>query len=546
VSDTLSEIETRLQETKSARERLRMLLELCDKLAHTQPKRVLRLAQEAHELAHELGDREAVAESLFNLGFAQAYLDHHRNALSTLTDLLALAKELGLKGLQGKAMHTINVVYDNLGNYEQAHTFVVDALKIYQELGDEEAQARCLNSIGVNYAKMGDHQKALEYYERSHALQRKLGDELNSTIVLSNIGVARKNLGRFDEAIDAHREALEAFRALDHKLGQASALTNLAIVHDKVGRFAEAFAAYHEALAVVEETGSLTTKAEILRNLGKLHHKLGQHDEALEHFKAALAIAEPLGIKPKLYQTHRALARLYKDLGDFERAYVHLEEGHRIEREVFNESSEQRVKHLQIAFELEQAKKEKEIYRLRHIRLENALRQLESLNAQLEAQSVTDPLTGLYNRRYLDRFLRDEFTRRRRYLHPLAVAIADIDFFKRVNDKLSHAVGDEVLKALATIIRDNVREVDVVARYGGEEFVIAFPETSLAAAKVACEKVRAAVEAHAWEAIHPELKITLSIGVAEDASVTDHEKLLNLADIRLYEAKRFGKNQVRA
>ncbi len=158
--------------------------------------------------------------------------------------------------------------------------------------------------------------------------------------------------------------------------------------------------------------------------------------------------------------------------------------------------------------------------------------------------ATRDALTGLHNRRYLDEKLAEEFARARRYRHPLTVAICDIDDFKRINDRFSHALGDQTLRRLARLIRGELRENDVVARYGGEEFVILFPETSKGEAAKACQKLCEAVAAFDWGALQPGLGVTLSIGLADDLSLVDHEKLLHLADTRLYEAKFGGKNRV--
>ena len=170
--------------------------------------------------------------------------------------------------------------------------------------------------------------------------------------------------------------------------------------------------------------------------------------------------------------------------------------------------------------------------------------------ATLQARAETfaklanrDALTGLYNRRYLNQTLREEVERARRYAHPLSVALCDIDEFKGVNDRFSHGVGDRVLQEVARILGTSVRSVDTVARYGGEEFVLVFPETEATQAHTACEKIRQEVERATWRHLHPELSVTLSIGVV--SSQEDPERLLNAADRKLYEAKRSGRNQVR-
>jgi diguanylate cyclase (GGDEF)-like protein len=163
---------------------------------------------------------------------------------------------------------------------------------------------------------------------------------------------------------------------------------------------------------------------------------------------------------------------------------------------------------------------------------------------QLQELSVRDALTQLHNRRYFDEQARHQFEQAVRYQRPFAVMIGDIDFFKRINDRHSHAMGDAVLKQVAEILRSKVRAADIVARYGGEEFVIAFPETDLQQAAAACEALRQQIEAYPWHELHPELKVTMSMGLDANTHAGSMEAMLSAADGLLYLAKSSGRNRV--
>lgn len=163
---------------------------------------------------------------------------------------------------------------------------------------------------------------------------------------------------------------------------------------------------------------------------------------------------------------------------------------------------------------------------------------------QLRELSVRDALTGLHNRRYFDEQAASLYRHAVRYQRPFSVVIADIDFFKRINDQLTHATGDAVLRAVGEIFRKHMRESDLVARYGGEEFVMAFPETSLAQAAVLCDKLRELIAGHPWQQVHPQLAVTISIGVAADLQAGSAEAMLQQADAQLYRAKQDGRNRV--
>jgi two-component system cell cycle response regulator len=169
-------------------------------------------------------------------------------------------------------------------------------------------------------------------------------------------------------------------------------------------------------------------------------------------------------------------------------------------------------------------------------------------NARLEVLARTDPLTQLLNRRVLIERLVQEVERARRYEGTIALLMIDLDHFKRINDQYGHLVGDDVLRDVATILRNAVRAVDVVARYGGEEFVVVLPETPDAGAQAFAERLREKVEAHVFNA-HPHgtFHVTCSIGMATypGPHIESGEDLLARADEALYRAKADGRNRVR-
>ncbi len=160
---------------------------------------------------------------------------------------------------------------------------------------------------------------------------------------------------------------------------------------------------------------------------------------------------------------------------------------------------------------------------------------------RIEVLSITDQLTGLYNRFRINETLKTNLDLAQRYETPFSVVILDIDDFKQVNDKHGHLEGDEVLKGLATILQDNVRRVDTVGRWGGEEFLLVLPETDLGAVTTTAEKIRLAVEQSNFGLVG---KITCSFGVATYQPDEEIESLLQRADGFLYAAKQQGKNCV--
>ena len=164
---------------------------------------------------------------------------------------------------------------------------------------------------------------------------------------------------------------------------------------------------------------------------------------------------------------------------------------------------------------------------------------------EVERLSVTDPLTGLHNRRHFNAAANDEVLRATRYQRPLSAVMVDIDHFKRVNDTYGHAVGDRVLVAVAAACVSGTRTVDIRARLGGEEFCILLPETAAAGAVAVAERLRIALAALRFASSDgQDFHVTASFGIAERSSGEEFEALVRRADEALYEAKSTGRNRV--
>lgn len=160
---------------------------------------------------------------------------------------------------------------------------------------------------------------------------------------------------------------------------------------------------------------------------------------------------------------------------------------------------------------------------------------------EFEQLSVTDPLTGLLNRRYLDERLEEEVRRSRRDGLQMSLMMIDVDEFKSYNDNFSHPEGDRALKLVAHCLKDTLRGADVAARYGGEEFTILLPQTTSEEAEIIGERIRERVVASAF----PHRQVTISVGVASCSDVIcSAEKIIKAADDAVYEAKRQGRNNV--
>jgi diguanylate cyclase (GGDEF)-like protein len=179
------------------------------------------------------------------------------------------------------------------------------------------------------------------------------------------------------------------------------------------------------------------------------------------------------------------------------------------------------------------------------LRLRRLQSELREKNATLARLSTTDAVTELRSRRYVGELLAIEVLRATRYRTPLAVLMADLDHFKRINDAHGHRAGDVVLAGVGAAIRGALRATDAAGRYGGEEILIVLPQTDLEGARVLAERLRLAVEQAEFEIGGASVSITVSVGVASlSGDVRSADDLVEAADGALYGAKAAGRNRV--
>ena len=556
-ADDLLRLRGDLARAATPTHRLQTLLALADAESSVDSRRALEFACEAESLAQETGDDLAKAEAFYMQGRCADLLLDHEAALAAFARALDGFEARGDEPAMAKTLRAKSFVYDGLGDIPRALDLQFRALAIDQRTGDVSSEAATLRTIGVVYSRSGDPVTGLDFYRRSLALCADT-DSVGRAKTLNNIGINLKNLGQLEEARTMLEEAHVLFQGLALPLQQCATLNNLGLVHQRMGDEARAEQTLREALALSETTGYRYGVAHAALCLGKLCAAQRRHAEAFDWLRSALEVCERHNLRPTQYETHEALAALCESTGDAQGALDHFRRFHALEREVQSDAARDKLRAMQSQYELITARRAAELERERQAALTQANAELDALNVslteanlqktmlldKLERQTHEDALTGVANRRRLDQRLADEFALALRHGRPLAVAMADLDHFKAVNDRFSHSIGDAALRAIARILGDNVRHTDLVARFGGEEFVIVLAETDAAAARSVCEKLRAAVAQHKWSSIHPGLSLTVSIGFSADTSGSSHDRMLALADRNLYSAKAAGRDRV--
>ncbi len=203
------------------------------------------------------------------------------------------------------------------------------------------------------------------------------------------------------------------------------------------------------------------------------------------------------------------------------------------------------IGHLVVLRDITQNKHIEGELRSSHEKLLAQLDEINKLHALLQEQVIRDPLTGLYNRRYLNETLQRENERAARKPFLSSILMIDIDYFKQINDSYGHAVGDEILYSMSKEFTAHVRSSDMICRYGGEEFLIIMPDSSEDDALQRAEEIRTSIESTLFTVDDGQIHLTISIGVASFlADGRDLWEIIDAADMALYEAKSNGRNRV--
>jgi diguanylate cyclase (GGDEF)-like protein len=481
---------------------------------------------------------------------------------------------------RGYALRTLGFLRRGQSNLTEALRLLDQAHEIATQNNEPPLERDALNLLASTHAIYGNMQVALEYTQTALAINKKLGDLAGQVSNLINIGLVYHTLERYDEAMSFQLEAIERAASIGDLRRISEARSNLAIVYLKTERYSDTVTTLRQALASAVELNlldlvvriqvnlaegliyldeykealSLLRNAEKMflendifegmahcrLNLGALYLRQQQSRLALEPLESGLWLCQTHGMKDLEVQFLQRIAAAHEQKHDHAAALKFHKAFYEAERELRRRETERQLNAISAQRELERARSEAELERMRRVEMGHLL-------SQLEWQAISDPLTGLYNRRHLESHLQKSLleVQQEQQAQALSVAMLDVDNFKQVNDTFGHTVGDDVLKIIARLTTDSLRSKDVAARYGGEEFVLVI-RANLPEAIAVCERLRQRIQGYTWEHVASNLAITVTLGVCADIALENHEKMLDTADKNLFIGKCNGKNQVHA
>lgn len=427
--------------------------------------------------------------------------------------------------LLARSERLLSVFYWRVGDTSSSLEHAVRSVELLEPQARPRLVADHVMGLALAYGRVKSYDAARDRFSVVLRIADQTADVDLRIAALNNLAFVEYWAGRPEASMRVAREMQSV--AEQHGLQlEASYLDTLARAQMLLGRYEEA----ERTLAPVfaEDGDRLITEAddlaEILLTVAQCQRMNGATDRAQASLTRSAQLCAERGLEEVRVRVLQEQAAVLADRGEFREAYEQHRAFHAASEAIFSSECDARARIVAAVFETEEAVRSSERFR---------------------EMSLRDSLTGLYNRRCVDERFPAMLSRSRLDGTHLSVGIIDLDFFKAVNDQLSHDTGDEVLRRLAPLLEAAVPDDGLVARLGGEEFLLVLPGFDALQAMERCEILRQVIREHAWHALVGDLPVTASIGVSTTfAGRHSFTALLGEADRRLYAAKRGGRDRV--
>jgi diguanylate cyclase (GGDEF)-like protein len=515
------------------------------------PAGALAVAIRCYELAASTSDEELCARASALQGMVSLHRGDLRGGLSRAVEAERHAEATPSAAAHAEAAALRAQVSFFTGSYTEALHHAELAVDRADSTGDLGLRVYVRRATCPVFGNVGVPDLGRRVQELL-ALAVESGDPWEESISRNDLACWLEAQGELDGAA----EELERALAAAHRAEGANSFA-LGVIHSTRADLRLLLGSAEEALSDAELSLELLSASQdpnpyvlgaSVRADVQARMALGHLDDAREVGEGALS-----WLGDRVPQTRSlilsTLATSLREAGRVEEAFDALARAAELERQAFQELSELQLRLERATLETSAARQTSSALAAKnrqlaeaHAELERRAEELEGLQEQLREQAERDWLTGLYNRRYFAREL--ERLSAERSGSWLSLAIIDLDHFKSVNDDFGHETGDMVLVRVAALLCEVLRQADVIVRSGGEEFLVLMPATEPNAAKACCERVRRRIREEPWERLADGLALTVSAGVASTEDPAGVAGLTRLADERLYEAKRAGRDRV--
>ncbi len=384
------ELESKLSTTEEPRLKIELLNELAWLLRQQDLERAIALSEEAYHLAGTVGDEdesyeEGAAKSLHQLGRFHLWRAEFKPAIRYFLDARALYAKLGDRENVGWQLGYIGAVYGRSGNLPEALEYLIAAQKIYVEVGNRELEASGLNNLGYSYVLLGQPAEGLPHLEKSLRLLQELNLHREQMWVFDSLCHAHLSLEHYPEALECGLQSVRVAQETEEPLGEAGSLITVGEVYLGMGESGRALEYLRQALEIAESRHFRREHARALERMGEVYRRQGEMEEAARRLQTALDVAHEIGDKELEARVHHTFS-LVKEKEQLGEALTHFKAFHTLKEEVFNEQADNRLKTLQVAYEVETAQREAAIAHLKNVALQEEIKERQQAEMALQEE----------------------------------------------------------------------------------------------------------------------------------------------------------------
>lgn len=501
------------------------------------------------------------------------------NALANFQRAIRHIRQAGDRLRLAGIFNNISLIHYRSGELRKALDFMLKALRIYEKLDQQPGVGIVLNSIGNVYNRLNNPDQAMSHFQSALKIALETDNLQLAVVCRVNIGEIHKDRGHFSEAmakfVSAHTDA----KKLDSLDYMAVCLNNIGDVFHRRGLWRDALNSYQQSLELFQRMNAKPRMVASHLNMGNLYLDLNRLDLAETHLKLAVRLAVDTESRSMHRDAVWSLIRLYENKKDLAKALKHYREYTTLQTLLFSRENYAQLLALQAEYESEQrlsAQKSEEssirirqldrkrrilvtlfliavlamgimillfLYRRHRLRTRTEM-ELREAYARMERIARFDNVTRLYNRHSILERIDIEMVRMGRTWRPFCLIMLDVDDFKSVNDTYGHECGDRMLRHLAELVRNHLRQADVAARWGGDEILIMLPETDMEGGAVLAGKLRSLVEATPMDYRNRKISLTVTMGINVYNRPGPVNECIRGADRAMYAGKKMGKNTV--
>ena len=549
----------------------------------------LALADELVVLGKKHNDKVLLAKGLLSKAYVASRKNQNDLAHQLIWEAERLAGSTPDMPLRVEAAITSGAAYAEEGNLPAALGKLQEAVALARSHGGPIPKVMALNALAAQYGKLKEYDKGFEALAEASIIAVKTNSPGRmATLKNTEYGLALET-GQADRALNALLEALALQRRIGAESMIAGSLVDLSDSYLKRGDYNRAASYARQAITAANKLHNDRYEAIGRINLGQAHLGRGRLAEGKREFELGLAHFEQSGDKPEIRTVWQEYGEALERAGDMAGSVTAYHRERAIADDLFKESRQKALLELQAKYETEKKQRQIELLRrenqlktteidnrrlqqrvwwllalvfamasvivgilYRKVRSANA--RLEEKNQELKQQSSRDPLTGLYNRRHFQEFMRNHVHTEQRGAGTSgeevigAIFLLDVDHFKHVNDRHGHAAGDMVLKMISDHLRVILRETDMIVRWGGEEFLAFLPAIPRSGVDEIAARLLAGVAAQDIVYQGSTIPVRVSVGYAPfplkpGSTELSWERAVNLVDMALYLAKAHGRNR---